>query len=884
MTDHVQDLPVEMPPPDDAPGGPRMTWPGRKTERAEPRRPRRRVRWAMANPRRVILVWAILTLVLGTAGLFAKSVLHPEDLMIRGTPSAEAIEHDRVAFGKNSPVTILLEGPARQLNAAGPKLVDEISKLQHVSVANPWAAGAPEMLRERPDRVLLVVSIDKDVIDAGRDVLPKVQQKIDQHLPKQIESYVAGEPRFSTELVDLVFAGALKAEILSIPFLLLILLLIFRAPIAAAIPLVQGLAVIGVTTGFVTLLGLLMPVNILAQASGSIIGLALGVDYSLLFVSRFRDELRAGCTVPEAVENSMNTAGRTVLFAGGILVLAGLVVIAVSFGWASMTTGTIGVVSAAVFSVVAAYTLLPACLLVIGENIDRWQIGSTGKTALVVPAVNRIIDRPVLASALTLIPLLLLCGVALGLQTGGPDLKMFKPDNPMRSDVETVADRYGGGVMAPYVVVVSAHNQPVTSPANIRALEQFQRSLAADPSVSYVIGPATTSARRLADGTENAGTNLARLDVGLGAASIGARKLRRGLDKASGGAGQLAGAGNQAQAGARQLQSGLGSAALGADQLSAALKQSASGSRQLENALAQLARGATQLRSGMREAKSTAGGIRVGVDELQRYIGDTSASLSRVQSATSQATTAVDQAIAALDSLPAAVQSDPAVVSARGELNAARGSVGSSGGDVQDAIANLGKVDSAVQLGETQADTAVSGINKLSSGVDQLTSGARQIAASSGKLSSGLGQLSTGSSQLSAGLYPLLGGSRQLADGLGGVGSGSGELSKGLSRGEKSSASLSRGVSRASQSVSRLRREADAQGQVDLADVGRSPYLAMALLSSAPEEQKRNLRLVLNEQNGGTSARVFVLTDELPTSKSMEAFNDRLVKGAAGLG
>lgn len=881
MTDHVDQHKV-APRPAGSPRAPRPTAGEHPHTPSTP--PRRRARWAMANPRAVILVWAILTLVLGTAGLFAKSVLHPEDLLIRGTPSAEAIERDTAAFGLTSPVTILLEGPGNQLDKVGPQLVRELNKLQSVSVASPWSAGAPRMLRERPDRALLVVSINKDVIDAGRDVLPKVQDKLDALLPPSIESFVAGEPRFSTELVDLVFAGALKAEILSIPFLLLILLLIFRAPIAAAVPLVQGLAVIGVTTGFVTLLGLLMPVNVLAQASGSIIGLALGVDYSLLFVSRFRDELRAGLSVPEAVEASMNTAGRTVAFAGGILVLAGLVVIGVSFGWASMTTGSIGVIAAAVFSVVAAFTLLPACLLVIGENIDRWPIGRTNQTPLVVPIVNRIIDRPVLASVLTLIPLLALCGGALSLQTGGPDLKMFKPDNPMRSDMEAVADRYGGGVMAPYVVLMSEQDAPVTSPSNIRALSDFQAGLADDPSVAYVIGLGTTSARRLTDTTEKAPSSLAALDVGLGAASIGARKVRKGLNDASKGAGAIAGGNNDALAGARRLQSGLGAAAGGAGALSSGLSESASGSRKLDAALAQLQRGAIDLRNGMREAKSQASGIRSGVDTLQGYVGDASSSLNQVGSATSQASSAVDSAIAAIDSLPAAVQSDPAVQSARSQLSSARSSVSSSSGDVQSAINSLGKVDSAVDLGKTQADTAVSGINKLSSGVNQLNSGVRTIAASTGRLSDGLGQLSAGSNKLSQGLNPLLGGTQQLANGLGGLGQGSGALAAGLSSGEKNSAKLSGGVSKARSGVTNLRKQAGEQGLSDLEQVGRSPYLAMALLSAAPPDQKRNLQLVLNEQNGGTATRMYVLTDKLPTDKSLGAFNDRLEQSAAGLG
>jgi RND superfamily putative drug exporter len=843
----------------------------------------RTVRLATKRPWLVIGIWAVFALLLGTAGLFAKQVLHAEDLVIRGTPSAHALAIDKAAFGESTPLTIMLEGPQAALDTSGPVLVKSLNRIPGVSVASPWSAGAPTLFRQSKTRALLIASLDGSVVDAGRDELPKIQDKINEQLPDSVTAHVAGQSRFSTELVNLVFSGALKAELLAFPFLLLILLMIFRAPIAAAIPLIQGVAVIGVTTGFVTLLGLITPVNILAQASGSIIGLALGVDYSLLFVSRFRDELKDDKSVEDAVATSLNTAGRTVAFAGGILVLAGLVVIGISFGWASMTTGTIGVIAAAVFSVLAAFTLLPACLAVAGTNINKWPIGSMDRPSRLVPLVNRIIDRPLLASVLALIPLLLLCGSALRLQTGGPDLKMFKSDNPMRQDMQAVSDRYGGGVMAPYEVLVSSPEQPVTSPADIRKFETFQTKVAADPAVNYVIGLGTNRVRQVTDASEDAPSSLAKLDVGLGAASSGVRQTNKGLKTAASGATALAAANSQALGGAQQLANGFAQAQGGAQTLNSGLGKASSGANQLDAALNKLHSGTRELRQGTQAAEDSANGFRKGMNLLDNLVGGTTSAIAAIQAPQERAKSAIDQAINAIDSLPSDAQNEPSVQSARNQLNAARSSASNAGGGVSAAAAQNNRVAAAVSLGHQWVDRALDGVHDLDNGATTVNSGVDTIASSAKRLSSGIAELNSGSSQLANGLAPLGGGAQQLASGLSSLTSGSDSLAKGLNKGQKKSAKLSKGLDKGQGSIAELRKQADAQGAVDMKRVGKSPYLTMALLSAAPEEQKRNLNLVLNEEEGGTTTRAYIFTKELPTNKNIAPFNDRLVADSAKL-
>ncbi|MGB0871999.1 MAG: MMPL family transporter [Solirubrobacterales bacterium] len=838
---------------------------------------------ATRNPRRVIAVWAIAIAFFGITGLWAKQVLKAEDLVIGGTPSAKAVEQERKSFGESSPLVILLEGPPKQLDRYGPKVVNSLTAIDGVNVSDPWSTGAPDFLREQPSRALLLVLVDQGLFETGKDVLPKIDAQLESTLPSTIEARVAGEARFSTELVNLVFSGALRAELIALPFLLLILLFIFRAPIAAALPLVQGVAVIALTTGFVTLLGRIFPVNVLAQASGSIIGLALGVDYSLLLLARFRDELRAGKTVDEAVAASMATAGRTVTFAGAILALAGLLVIAVTVGWASMATGSIGVIAAAVFSVLAAFTLLPACLATLGENVNRWPIGEIRSHSGLAPAVNRLIRRPAIASIATLIPLLLLCGAAFSLQTGGPDPKVFGEDNDMRIDIEAVASTYGGGVMAPYQVLIESASGPITSPKDIRALEDFQQQLAGDPEVKYVLGPGISRVRKVSESAEKGTSDAADSSYGLAAASTAASKVRRGIGEGSTGAERLAAANDAALAGARQLQAGFAAAASGASSLDQGLSQSATGSKKLDAALAKLSRGARQLRSATSEGRSRARSILSGSEFLQKELAQANGTLAAAGQPSNQAMSSLSTAKNSLDSLPPAIQSEPAIQSALSAIAAAQNGVSASSANSTGAVlSKYRSIAVALDSGVQQARTASSDLARLSSAVGQLDGGLREVARQTGGLSSGLSQLASGSAQLRQGLGPLQSGASSLSSGLDALGSGSSSLKDGLAAGAQGSRKLERGIGRLEGAVNEATGGADGS-ELDLKEVGKSAYLTMALLSAAPPEEKRNLQFVLNEERGGGASRIYLFTTSYPTAKSIGPFADRLAASTTAL-
>jgi RND superfamily putative drug exporter len=230
----------------------------------------------------------------------------------------------------------------------------------------------------------------------------------------------------------------------------------------------------------------------------TLLGLGLGVDYSLLLTSRFREELRARTTgserpspaaVEAAVRVTVATAGRAVFFSGltVLLGLAGLVL------FEFMILRSVGIAGAIVvgLAVLSATTLLPAVLAILGPNIDRFairrlRVGEEGSGRWATLA-RWVMDRPVAVFVPTLAFLLLLGAPFLHVRFNAPDATILPPDVPSRASYDLLASQFGEGEFAPLVLAIRTDG-PATDARNVAALYDYSRRLAADPRVTRVDG------------------------------------------------------------------------------------------------------------------------------------------------------------------------------------------------------------------------------------------------------------------------------------------------------------------------------------------------------------------------------------------------------------
>lgn len=183
---------------------------------------------------------------------------------------------------------------------------------------------------------------------------------------------VGGEVVAQHEVAEQVEDDLIRAEIISLPILGILLLLIFRSAVAAALPLVLGLFAIVGGLSVVRLMTGFTDVDQYAVNIITVLGLGLSIDYALLMVSRFREELGDDTPVATAVRKTALSAGRTILFSGLVVMvsLLGLAIFPISF----LHSVGIGGISVVVVAVFGALVLLPALLMLVGRYINRWHI------------------------------------------------------------------------------------------------------------------------------------------------------------------------------------------------------------------------------------------------------------------------------------------------------------------------------------------------------------------------------------------------------------------------------------------------------------------------------------------------------------------------------
>ncbi|HEX4661044.1 MAG TPA: MMPL family transporter [Streptosporangiaceae bacterium] len=266
-----------------------------------------------------------------------------------------------------------------------------------------------------------------------------------------------------------------KAELTSVPVTLVLLLAVFGALIAAGIPVVLAGTVVTATITLLAALGRWLPIGSATSEIVLILGMAVGVDYSLFYLRREREERAAGKSFGEALRISAATSGRAIVISGVTVMisLAGLFLTSVDL-FTGMAFGTIIVVGIAV---AAALTLLPAVLSLIGEWADRCQIPvlgrrrtAAGPSRLWAALVRRVVRHPLVWGGAATVALLALAAPVAGTRIGSPPV-----DLPNTLPVVQTLDRISGafpGRPAPAQIVVTGRD--LGSPAVLRALTALE--------------------------------------------------------------------------------------------------------------------------------------------------------------------------------------------------------------------------------------------------------------------------------------------------------------------------------------------------------------------------------------------------------------------------
>ena len=308
--------------------------------------------------------------------------------------------------------------------------------------------------------------------------------------PTWLNVWLTGGPAAYADIELVSQRDLARSETLSFPLALASLLVVFGSGVAAGMPvLVGGIAVL-ITLSLIFVLAHFAEMSIFVQNLATMLGLGISIDYALLVVTRYREELAAGLEPQAAIVRTMDTAGRAVFFSGVtvFLGLSGLLL----FDYVMLRSIGVGGCLVVAMSLLGSLTLLPALLAIAGRRIDAlpvpWLSGLARRThqpgamGLWTRVAHLVSARPLVVFVVVLAVLLGLGAPFLRVRMGAPDVTILPADVESRQGFDILRREFGAGEIAPLFVVVEAVG-PILASEPVGALYDYARALERLPGV-----------------------------------------------------------------------------------------------------------------------------------------------------------------------------------------------------------------------------------------------------------------------------------------------------------------------------------------------------------------------------------------------------------------
>ncbi len=346
-----------------------------------------------------------------------------------------------------------------------------------VRVVTFYDAENPNMVSPDGHTTYALVQLDTD-IGSSVGLFPTIRERVHSD---DLQIWATGGIAIFSDLNKASEDDLRRAEVLTLPIVLIALVVVFGGVVAAGLPMVMGVVGVVITLALVYLLGQRIDVSIFVLNIASFLGLGMAVDYSLLMVSRFREELQR-YEVPDAVAVTCATAGKAILFSGAttVIALSGLLF----FRFMMLRSLGIGGVTVILFSMLMALSLLPALLRVLGHRVNSYSVlpQRNGEGRFWLRLTGWVMKYPVAVIIPVTAVLLLLGAPFLGIELGSPWASILPHDAESRQGWEVIEQRFGPGALSE-LIVVSTSQKGVLAPENIDAAYDFAQRLSSDPRV-----------------------------------------------------------------------------------------------------------------------------------------------------------------------------------------------------------------------------------------------------------------------------------------------------------------------------------------------------------------------------------------------------------------
>ncbi|GAB2639652.1 MMPL family transporter [Nocardioides ginkgobilobae] len=419
-------------------------------------------RWGDLVGRRalaVLLIGVLLTLGAGAFGAGVFDSLSQGGFDDRSSESARELEAEREAFGNKGIDVVAIYSDADggstaddpAFRVAVEDVVDAIPADAVASVVPYYAAPDAGLVSQDASHAQVLISlagVTQDDFLTNYDRVAPVLEDVEG-----LDADLAGAFAVYNDVNQITSDDLKRAELISLPIVILLALLIFGSAVAALMPAMVGIVAMLGALAVVRVIAEFTEVSVFSVNVISLLGIGLAIDYALFVISRFREELAlqpldAPDAAAVAIRRTMATAGRTVLFSG--LTVAAAMASLLIFPQAFLRSMGYGGIAAVVVAMLAALTILPAVLRLLGRRVDAGRLpwrrdrslapGEGGRWAALAHAVMR---RPVLVMVVTIAALLAVASPFLGAKWGSVDYRVLPTDAPAHEAAALLNEEFG---------------------------------------------------------------------------------------------------------------------------------------------------------------------------------------------------------------------------------------------------------------------------------------------------------------------------------------------------------------------------------------------------------------------------------------------------------
>lgn len=460
----------------------------------------------LAHRARVVLVWVgLLAAALPLALQLPQRVQGGAD-PIPGSETGAVIRAITAAFGHGAyePIPVVVRHPRRTV--ADPDFTGGVQAIARAlgqvrgvrRVETAWTSRSPLLIGRDRHSTLLVVTTSATSYAAAEEMVDALRHGLEGRTPSGFEVHVTGTTAVLHDVDRRASSDLAAAERVGLPITLMILLLVFRSPVAALVPVLLAMLAVTVCNAVLVLCARAMPVSVFAENVATMIGLGAGIDYALFVVSRWRSERPNGGTAADVVRRAVSATGPAVLFSAVAVAVGFLALLLVDAPF--LRAITVGGVCVVAVAALAAVTLLPVILVTVGPALT-WPGGvvvartaAVGATRAGTPVAGpwaawaRWVMRRPIAAAVALVVVIGFALPALELRGWNVGVEQLAPDDDARRGADLLRNQFASGWMGPTVLLVQADRGSLLTADRVAALTGIAAEAARDPRVAAVTG------------------------------------------------------------------------------------------------------------------------------------------------------------------------------------------------------------------------------------------------------------------------------------------------------------------------------------------------------------------------------------------------------------